>query len=75
MKTRYRAERVKTTRNFLVVYVRVEAGLTVRWIAVQVPWGMVADHHREIVESLESIYTKQLEADADVQYLPLEKWE
>lgn len=75
MKTRYKAERVKTTKNFLVVYVRVDAGLTVRWVAVQVPWSMVADHHQAIVESLEHIYVKQLEADADVQYLPLEKWE
>lgn len=75
MKVRYKAERIKVTKNFLVVYVRVDVGHTVRWTAIQVPWTMVADHHQGIVESLERIYVAQLEADADVQYLPLEKWE
>lgn len=75
MKSRYKAERVRTTKNYLVIYVRIEVGTAVRWANVQVPWAMVADHHRDIVESLEQIYVKQMEADADVQYLPLETWE
>lgn len=75
MKRRYTTERVGTTKKGLVAYVRVDAGTAVRWTQVLLPWGMVADHHRAIVESLERIYVAQLEADAEVQYLPLESWE
>lgn len=75
MKPKHAAERLGTDKSSLKVYVRVEVGLTHRWIMVRVPWGMVADHHREITEHLERLYTSQLEADANVQYLPLEKWE
>lgn len=75
MRVRHNAERLGTNRNGLKVYVRIDVGTTCRWITVKVPWGMVADHHREITEELERLYVSQLEADADVQYLPLEKWE
>lgn len=75
LKAQYKAERVDTSKNYLKVYVRIEVGTAVRWALIQVPWAMVADHHQSIVENLERIYVAQIEADADVMYLPLEKWE
>lgn len=75
MKARYEAERLGTDKRFLKVYVRLEFGTTHRWTVVRIPWGMVADHHREITEELERLYVSQLEAESNVQYLPLEKWE
>lgn len=75
MKQRYKAERVTATKDGLRIYVRVDVGLAVRWTTVKVPWAMLCDHHQAIVEGLEAIYVAQLQADADVLYLPLEKWE
>jgi len=75
MKRRYTATRVKPQRNHLTVYVTLEVGTTVRFAAITLPYAMMADHHQDIVEGLERVYVAQLEADADVQYLPLEKWE
>jgi hypothetical protein len=75
MKRRLTATGVDSKKSGLTVYVTVEVGTTIRFVAVVVPWTMLAAQHEHIVNEFERIYTAQLEADANVQYLPLETWE
>lgn len=75
MKRRYKATGVKVTRAGLNVYVTIEVGATMRFAAIVVPWSMLADCQETIVPGIEREVLKRLEADADVLYLPLEKWE
>lgn len=75
MKRRYKATGVNPTKNALNVYVTIEVGTTVRFATVAVPWHQVADHYREVCDGMERVNIARLEADAGVQYLPLEKWE
>lgn len=75
MKRRYEATGAKATKTGLNVYVTVHVGTAIRFITVCVPWAILLPLHQEIVEQFERIYVAQLEADANVQYLPLEAWE
>ena len=75
MKRRYKATGVKAKRSHLTVYVTVEVGTTVRFIAVDVPWSILFPQEEGIRNGLEREVLRRLEAEADVQYLPLERWE
>lgn len=66
---------LNATRKYLSVYYRNERLIVPRTEVVKVPWALLADCHQDIVEGNERVFMERLKADADQQYLPLEKWE
>lgn len=61
--------------GYLLVHLNVHVGTSLRFAAVKVPYEMLQPQYRALVEGMERVTVKMMEAEADVLYLPLEKWE
>lgn len=75
MRSKTEVRGLQATKTGLVVYFVDKARLAPPLQRVTVPWGLLADMHQEIVEGNERVFLERIKADADQQYLPLEKWE
>lgn len=75
MKRLYVAQKVRTSPKYLSVQVRIEVGSTIRWADVKVPWRLLNEQYREIIEAMEHEANEIVREAWTQPSLPLEKWE
>lgn len=75
MKRLYIAQKVRPTKKYLGVQVRIEVGSTVRWAEVKVPWRLLNEQHEAVANALNDEAAETLRERWEQLPLPLEKWE
>lgn len=75
MRKHYIAQKIRTTPKYLGVQVRIEIGSTVRWADVKVPWRLLNEQYREVIEHMEHEANERVNERWDTPMLPLERWE
>lgn len=75
MKRLFIAQRVRATRKYLGVQVRVEVGTSVRWIEVKVPWRLLNEQYEDVAGWMAHEANEAAREHWEQPSLPLEKWE
>lgn len=75
MRLKYTAVRVRPAKRAMVVTVEIDYGSTKRWVDLRIPWRMINQQYREVIEHLEDEAQDHLAAHRSDTPLPLEKWE
>lgn len=67
--------KVKPRRKYLGVMIEIDYSGAKRWVEVKIPWRLLNDQYEDVSGFMALQAQEDARKDADVLYLPLEKWE